>query len=177
VIHFELGAYPFPDVVNFVAVHLNKSRMNHSIRMLQVVLLGLAAFWQTSREILRGGPIISVPAGPTADASAATQPSELGKAAIAAFRQGDMATTLRWLERARQENPHLAPAEIMLANMFFSDEQPNRGREILEQAAVKNPTDPEPHLIFGDLAFRQGRLSDAQVQYERGGQLTNSFNG
>jgi tetratricopeptide (TPR) repeat protein len=145
------------------------------IRVLLAPLLGLAAagLWQDSRDMWAGP--ISLPAGPTADASDAIQQSEPGKAAIAAFRQGDMATVLRWLEKAREEHPELPPAEIMLANMFFSDEQLDKGREVLEQAAVKYPTDPEPHLIFGELAFRQGRWSDAQVQYERGGQLTNSF--
>ena len=103
-------------------------------------------------------------------------PTEVGKA-IAAFHKGDLEGTLRWLQRAQEEHKELAPAKVMLANIYFSNEQPAKGREALEQAVVMHPADPEPHLIFGDLAWRERRLSDAQVQYERGGQLTSKFTG
>jgi tetratricopeptide (TPR) repeat protein len=150
------------------------------IRELQVAALAAAAaIWHVTGP-LRAGPI-SVPSSKasiasTAGSAATDQPSQLGKA-ITAFQQHDLPATLQWLEEARKEHPDLAPAEIMLANMFFSEGQPDKGREVLEQAAVKHPADPEPHLIFGDLAWRQKRLSDAQVQYERGAQLTKKFTG
>jgi Tfp pilus assembly protein PilF len=97
--------------------------------------------------------------------------------ALAAFRQGDLETTLNRLRQAQHEHPELPPAEVMLANMYYSHDELQKGRQALEQAAVEHPTDPEPHLIFGDLAWREQRWSDAQVQYERGGKLTASFTG
>ena len=97
--------------------------------------------------------------------------------AIAAFHRGDVEESLRWLDEARQENPQLSPSKVMLANMYFSDNLPTQGRQTLEQAAVDNPLDPEPHLIFGDIAWQQGRLSDAETQYLRGRELVKSYDG
>lgn len=123
---------------------------------------------------LPAAPIGSPPSG---EGSVAAAPPPLVAKAIAAFQQQDFQGALRWLEQAHQQHPELAPAEILLANMYFSEEQPSKGREVLERAVVQYPQDPEPHLIFGDLAWRERRLSDAQVQYERGGHLTSSFDG
>ncbi|MCA9241854.1 MAG: tetratricopeptide repeat protein [Planctomycetales bacterium] len=71
----------------------------------------------------------------------------------------------------------MAPPEVLLANMYFSVDQTALGRESLEKAAVSYPTDPEPHLIFGDIALREGRLSDALALYEVGGRLLKSYSG
>src|SRR5262245_30194308 len=109
---------------------------------------------------------ISSSALPSGVASPLDLPEQVRRA-IAAFQRGDQDGALRWLKRAQKEHPDLAPAEIMLANMYFSNEQFAKGRELLEQATTMHPTDPEPHLIFGDLAWREQRLSDAQLQYER----------
>jgi Tfp pilus assembly protein PilF len=114
----------------------------------------------------------------TRDPDAPEQPQlvELQRA-IEAFRQGEFAAALEWLKQARQKQPGLAPAPVMLANMHFSEDQPVAGRSLLEQAAIEFPDDPEPPLIFGDLAWRERRLSDAQAQYLRGQQLLESFSG
>ncbi len=63
----------------------------------------------------------------------------------------------------------------MLANLYFSDNQKPAGLEELELAAHENPTDPEPHLIFGDIALMERRLSDAETQYRAGGELLKTF--
>src|SRR5262245_38024298 len=78
--------------------------------------------------------------------------------AIEAFRQGEFEAAHEWLKKARQKQPGLAPAPVMLANMHFSEDQPVAGRSLLEQAAAEFPDDPEPPLIFGDLAWRERRL-------------------
>lgn len=150
------------------------------IRILLATVFLAVGVYAAPIQPLRAGPIGTpaggVPSAPTGGLSAPGAPPQFSKA-VSAFRRGDLPATLQWLRQANREHPRLAPAEIILATMFFSDEQPGKGREVLEQAAVKHPTDPEPHLIFGDLAFRQGRLSDAHVQYQRGAQLTASFAG
>jgi Tfp pilus assembly protein PilF len=120
-------------------------------------------------------PIASLAA---VDPDAPEQPrlAELQRA-IEAFRQGQFEAAQEWLKKARQKQPGLAPAPVMLANMHFSEDQPVAGRSLLEQAAAEFPDDPEPPLIFGDLAWRERRLSDAQAQYLRGQQLLESFSG
>jgi Tfp pilus assembly protein PilF len=110
------------------------------------------------------------------DAPEAPQLAELQRA-IEAFRQGEFEAAQEWLKKARQKQPGLAPAPVMLANMHFSEDQLVAGRSVLEQAAAEFSDDPEPPLIFGDLAWRERRLSDAQAQYLRGQQLLESFSG
>jgi Tfp pilus assembly protein PilF len=134
--------------------------------------------------ILAAGPWISIAwAAPIAtpvavDRDAPEQPQlvELQRAAEA-FRQGQSEVAQQWLEKARRQQPGLPPAPVMLANMHFSEDQPVAGRRVLEQAAVDIADDPEPPLIFGDLALRERRLSDAQAQYLNGQQLLESFQG
>jgi Tfp pilus assembly protein PilF len=110
------------------------------------------------------------------DAPEQPQLAELQRA-IEAFRQGEFEAAQEWLKKALQKQPGLPPAPVMLANMHFSEDQAVAGRNVLEQAAAEFPDDPEPPLIFGDLAWRERRLSDAQAQYLRGQQLLESFSG
>jgi tetratricopeptide (TPR) repeat protein len=146
-----------------------------SLRELSTAVLTLLLAPSLGRGLASAAPISSTGL-PGAVASPLDLPEQVRRA-IAAFQRGDRDGALRWLQRAHEETPDLAPAEIMLANMYFSNDQFVQGREILEQASVQYPEDPEPHLIFGDLAWRERRLSDAQLQYEHGKQLTADFTG
>jgi Tfp pilus assembly protein PilF len=61
--------------------------------------------------------------------------------------------------------------------LYLTDKRFGEGRLQLERAVFENPTDPEPHLTFGDLAIRDQRVSDAEAQYERGAELLKQFKG
>lgn len=93
------------------------------------------------------------------------------KLAQAALRSGDVGQALRHLREACEQDPQLAPAEISLANLYKAEGDFVNARATLEQAAARYPEDPEPHLMFGDLAWSERRLSDCDVQYERGRSL------
>jgi tetratricopeptide (TPR) repeat protein len=88
--------------------------------------------------------------------------------AIKRFEGGNAEKAFELLKAASAKYPNLAPPRVMFANMYFSDRQKALGLEQLELAAVESPDDPEPHLIFGDIAIFEHRASDAEAQYEAG---------
>jgi len=97
--------------------------------------------------------------------------------ALNSLRSGDTNQALRYLREACEQDPQLAPAEITLANLYKAEGDFANARASLEQAAAQYPNDPEPHLMFADLAWSERRLSDAEVQYERGRTLATSLDG
>jgi tetratricopeptide (TPR) repeat protein len=83
------------------------------------------------------------------------------------FVAGDYAGCLSHLEALNQKSPQQAPAAVVLASWFFEAQQPAQARQVLEQAVVKSPLDPKLYLAFGELAIREGRLTDAELQFSR----------
>ncbi|MFM7206616.1 MAG: tetratricopeptide repeat protein [Planctomycetaceae bacterium] len=96
--------------------------------------------------------------------------------AIARFRDRDIDGCRAILERAKSNNPKLPPPGVMMATLWLAVQQLGPAREELESAAVKAPTDPEAYLKLGDLAFGEGRITDADVLFEKAGGLTAAFN-
>lgn len=131
----------------------------------------VATLWGISR----GAPIHS-PGGVSGALSQEQQPSYL-QAATRAARQGDSQAALQTLRKAIKDQPELGLAEVMLAGIYLAGGSTQQARQMLEEAAVLYPADPEPHLLFADLAWRERRLTDASVQYERGRELAGDYNG
>ncbi len=111
-----------------------------------------------------------------APSSVNPQPKEVVDA-IKRFDGGNPEGAYELLKDASAKHPELAPPRVMYANLFFSDHQRSAGLQQLEQATVDYPEDPEPHLIFGDIALAERRLSDANVQYATGRTLLSKFAG
>lgn len=95
--------------------------------------------------------------------------------AISRFRDRDIDGCRAVLERARATNPKLAPPGVMMAMLWLSVNQVGPARAELEKAAVVFPGDPEPYLMLGDLAFRERRITEAAVLFERAADLMDSF--
>ncbi|TWT29331.1 cellulose synthase subunit BcsC [Posidoniimonas corsicana] len=91
--------------------------------------------------------------------------------ALRAVRQEDVDSALELLRQEFRSLPGGPLPEVTLAGMLQQEGQPQQARMLLEQAVVALPEDPEPHLALADLAWRDRRLSDACLQYERAGQL------
>ncbi len=118
---------------------------------------------------LRAAPIESNPT-PHKEASTDRRPQEIIDA-IKRFESGNADGAFELLKTAAAQHPQLAPARVMLANLYLSDNQRAAGLKQLELAVVENPDDPEAHLIFGDIALFERRLSDAAVQFDAGRSL------
>ncbi|MEQ8791644.1 MAG: tetratricopeptide repeat protein [Pirellulaceae bacterium] len=95
--------------------------------------------------------------------------------AVESFRRGKADEARRLLETARKKNPHLAPADVMLAQLMFSAGQLPATRALLEKTAVDLPEDPETFIIIGDLALREGRLTEATTMFAKGLALCQAY--
>jgi tetratricopeptide (TPR) repeat protein len=91
---------------------------------------------------------------------------ELNKA-LASFQKADYEQCLKFLEAAGKKHPDLLPPRLILAKLFLVNNQLPQGRAALEQAAIESPSHPELYLVFGRLALQEGRLTDAQLHFDK----------
>jgi tetratricopeptide (TPR) repeat protein len=88
--------------------------------------------------------------------------------AINALQEGNGDRALELLDVARDKNKSLPPARVMLARMLFATNRQElipAAKQQLEKAATDNPESPDVHLLLGNLAVTEGRLSDAELQF------------
>lgn len=95
--------------------------------------------------------------------------------ALTRFQNNDIEAARQLLERAKEKNPKLAPSGVMLARLLFATGQLAPGRAELERAVAVYPNDPEAYLLFGELALRDGRVTDAEALFLKGKALTDEF--
>lgn len=126
---------------------------------------GLAMLWCGVCQTVWSGPILSggFSSAPPAEAARADQLN----AARSCFDRGDYEGCWTQLEALVREQPERAPAGVLLASWFLEAGQPALARQVLERAVVKAPHEPGLYLAFGDLALREGRLTDAELQLTR----------
>jgi Tfp pilus assembly protein PilF len=95
--------------------------------------------------------------------------------AITLFNRGLAGDALKLLEAAKEKDSRLAPAEVMMAKLWLSSKNGNAARASLENAVKNHPDDPEAFIAFGEIAFSQGRVSDAQALFEKGQSLGEEY--
>ena len=95
--------------------------------------------------------------------------------AINRFRDRDIDGCRAILERAKSNNAKLPPPGVMMAMLWLSVNQLGPARAELEDCAVKFPTDPEPYLMMGDLAFQDRRVTDADMLFKEATRLTGEY--
>jgi tetratricopeptide (TPR) repeat protein len=95
--------------------------------------------------------------------------------AIARFKNLDLAGARDYLEAARKKSPKLPPTDLTLAKMFVIFRDYQRARAFLEKTVTENPGDPEAYLLLADLAFAEGRTTEAHALFEKADALTQQF--
>lgn len=138
------------------------------------VLAALAGFLASTSVM--AAPIERNPTAVTGGATSEKRPPEVLDA-IKRYEGGDAEKAFELLKAAGAKYPNLSPPRVMFANIYFSDRQKAAGLRQLEIAIVEAPDDPEAHLIFGDIAVFERRVSDAEAQYEAGRSLLSRFTG
>lgn len=93
------------------------------------------------------------------------------------FKNRDFGGALELLETAKQQNPQLPPARVIMGQWFLQANQPQAARAFLEQGALRNDQDPEAYLILGDLCLRENRRVEAILLYEEAAELAEKFKG
>ena len=91
------------------------------------------------------------------------------------FRDRDIDGCRAMFERAYSNNPKLPPPGVLMSMLWLSVNQMQAARGELEQTVIEHPTDPEPYLMLGDLAFQERRVTDAETLFTRGVDLTAAF--
>jgi tetratricopeptide (TPR) repeat protein len=91
------------------------------------------------------------------------------------FRDRDIDGCRAMFERAYSNNPKLPPPGVLMSMLWLSVNQLPAARGELEQTVIDYPSDPEPYLMLGDLAFQERRVTDAETLFSRGVSLTEAF--
>lgn len=129
-----------------------------------LLIAALLAVGSGLRDEAHGEPIPSGDSVPALAREADSGP-EYARTARALIRQGDTTGALQALRQGAADDPLTPPAEMKLAELLIGEGQSQQGLLMLEQAVLLHPDDPQPHLVLADIAWRDRRLSDAQLQY------------
>jgi tetratricopeptide (TPR) repeat protein len=89
---------------------------------------------------------------------------------VRAFQQRDGENALKELAAAVVKDPSLPPPNVMVARLCFSSNDQNvvnQGRGFLERAVISHKQTPEVFFLLGRLALTEGRLSDAELNFEK----------
>jgi Tfp pilus assembly protein PilF len=113
-------------------------------------------------------------AGAETAAPAASQPPEIEEA-HKIFRSGDFDKAMKTLQAAVQKNPDLSPPHVTMARWFSSANQGDMARAMLEQTVAGAPNDPEAYQILGDVAMRNGQVTEAGLLFEKAYGIARSF--
>ncbi|MCA9270120.1 MAG: hypothetical protein KDA41_16675, partial [Planctomycetales bacterium] len=110
--------------------------------------------------------------------SVGTVPDDMAKPlqqAIELFskRQFDDARTL--LKNTRVKYAQLPPEGVMMAQMFVAANQGLAARGELERCVLNDPKDPEPYLVFGDLAFQNRQITESGLCFDKANELVASY--
>jgi Tfp pilus assembly protein PilF len=92
--------------------------------------------------------------------------------AIERFKNAEYDQCLTLLKTAAASHPDMLPPRLLFAKLCLLLEKPAMGRAALEEAAVESPALPDTYLLFGRLALRDNRLTDAQLQFDKAIALT-----
>jgi tetratricopeptide (TPR) repeat protein len=105
--------------------------------------------------------------------------AEKGDVQAAAVRisNNDAAGALDFLKSAKKKNPAIAPAHVLMARMLMMNGKRSLARASLERAVKETPGDPEPYLLFGQLANSSGRFTDAELLFEKTATMATTFIG
>ena len=95
--------------------------------------------------------------------------------AIEQFKKGQFLECSKLLKAARKKDPKLPPDGVMMAQMLYTAKQPGLGRSELERTVKEEPGDPEPYLLFGEIAFQERRFADAELSFRKAFDLTQKY--
>jgi tetratricopeptide (TPR) repeat protein len=95
--------------------------------------------------------------------------------AMALLNQRDITGAKKKLIEAAQKYPKLPSADVMLYRVFAQNNQGNAARAMLELAATETRSDPEPWVIFAEIALNDGRLAEAELDFAKANQLLANY--
>jgi predicted Zn-dependent protease len=97
------------------------------------------------------------------------------ESAILRFKNTDPIGAKEYLDQAKQKYPKLPPVELLLAKLYVFNRDGERARAFLEATVANHPADPEAYLLLADLAFAEGRTTEAHALFEKAKGLVDKF--
>ena len=96
--------------------------------------------------------------------------------AITLFKNRQFEDARNRLKSTCKAHPQLPPAGVLMAQMFVAANQGLAARGELERCVLANPTDPEPYLVFGDLAFQNRQITESGLCFDKANDLAQAYN-
>jgi tetratricopeptide (TPR) repeat protein len=93
------------------------------------------------------------------------------------FRGGDLQGAKALLDAAVEKHPSLPPPRLILAQWLAQANQAAAMHVQLELAVAEMPNDPEAYVLLGDLALQGGRWTEADLLFQKAGELVADFKG
>jgi tetratricopeptide (TPR) repeat protein len=97
------------------------------------------------------------------------------ESAIQRFRNSDPNGAREYLVMAKQKYPKLPPVDLLMAKMAVFARNGDLARQYLEATVTNTPNDPEAYLLLADLAFAEGRTTEAHALFEEARGLVEKF--
>ncbi len=105
--------------------------------------------------------------GVRGEGGASAEPPVALDQATKSFQAGDFETCLKQLSHAVRAQPELPPAHALFAELASQNDQVALMRPALERAFGEDPAHPRVFVLFGDLALREGRWTDAALHFAK----------
>ena len=138
------------------------------------VALATAAIVVVASSSVSAQPAVST-TGVTTPAPKEPDIPEL-KEGITLLSQGKIADAVKKFHEASLRNPKLPNEYVMLYRIFAQANQGNAAKQSLDKAAFEYPSDPEPWVIFGEMALNEGRLAESQLEFAKASQSLEKYN-
>ncbi len=91
--------------------------------------------------------------------------------AQAAMQAGNPELAMEHLRNATAANPFLPPPKVIFAQLLLSNGEVAASKYVLEAVANEQPEHSAIYILFAQIALGEGRLTDAQVHFEKADRL------
>ena len=95
--------------------------------------------------------------------------------AVKRFSNRDFDGAYALLQKAVKRKTDLPPAQVLMAELFARANQANGVRNWLERAVAELPDDPHSYLMIGQLALPGGRVTEADLAFQKASSLLEAF--
>ncbi len=118
--------------------------------------------------------------GDVASNTAAAEQTEVSpelKAAFEDFRATKFEDAIAKLDKMRESDKDMAPAQLILATWLarIQPPQPQAVRQAIEVAVTKHGADPEAYVILAELNLQNSCVTEAEALFDKGAALNAQF--
>ncbi len=87
----------------------------------------------------------------------------------------DVEGALALLREAAKKDANLPPAQVLMSQLYLQQGMLAPARKALECAVVEDPADPAAYVMLGQLAVRDGRVTEAELILRKADSLLSTY--